>query len=77
VVVEGEVLVDLAVLGIAAKSSGQDFDVFKGNPMLVELFVHSVHVSDDAISLSKTMITWVLSCRFYCLMALASSIILT
>lgn len=59
-VIEQQILVDLPVLSKRPQSRGQRLDVLQSHPMLVQLFVHPVHVSDDAIGLHIVIFTLVL-----------------
>ena len=72
-VIKQQILVYFPVLRKWSKPSWQCFDILQGHPMLVKLLVHSIHVSDNAISLNIKRITLVLSCRFYCFIWFASS----
>ena len=52
-VVKQQILVDLLELRVVAQPGRQDLDVLQRHPVLEQLLVHAVHVSDDAIGLNR------------------------
>jgi hypothetical protein len=72
-VVKQKILVNLPVLSEAAQPIRKRFDVLQGQPVLVELFVHAVHISDDAFHLHTPRLTFDFNCPFSCFIWLASS----
>lgn len=71
-VIEQQILVDLPVLRKRPQSRSQRLNVLQSHPMLVQLFVHPVHIRDDAISLHMAIFTLVLRWMFSCFIRLAS-----
>ena len=72
-VIEQQILVDLPILSKGPQPRGQRLNVLQSHPMLVQLFVHSVHISYDAVSLHIPIFTLVLRWIFSCFIKLASS----
>lgn len=50
-VIEEQVFVDLPVLCETPQPGGESFHVLQSHPVLIKLFVHSVHVGNDALCL--------------------------
>ena len=75
-VVEKQIVVDLSELGERTQPCRQLLYVLQSHPVLIQLFVHAVHISYYALRLCKEIVTLFFSCTFSCFRRLASSKIL-